>query len=60
LKASEVLTEENFKQRLLEKIDSIDFDKAKKDVENLLKDTSSLKLWRKEFFRVICGKIKFQ
>ncbi|MCG2712080.1 MAG: nucleotidyl transferase AbiEii/AbiGii toxin family protein [Candidatus Omnitrophica bacterium] len=60
LKSSEVLTEENFKQRLLEKIDSIDFDKAKKDVENLLKDTSSLKLWCKEFFRVICEKIKFQ
>ena len=59
LKAVEVLTEENLKQRLLEKIDSVDFDKAKEDVENLLKDLSSLNLWSKEFFRVICGKIQY-
>lgn len=59
LKADEVLTEEILKQKLFEKIDSIDFNKAKKDVENLLKDPSSLELWSKEFFRVVCVKIKF-
>lgn len=57
LKGKDVLTEEILKQRLREKIDSIDFKNAKKDVETLLKDTSSLKLWSKEFFRVICERI---
>lgn len=58
LKTNESLTEEVLKQKLKEKIDSIDFDSAKKDVEALLKDPSSLKLWSGEFFKVICEKIK--
>jgi len=53
----EVLNEKKFKQMLYKKIESIDFLKAKKDVVNLLKDTSSLDLWSKDFFQTICGKI---
>ena len=56
--ANEFLTEKILKQMLQEKIESIDFNNAKKDVENLLKDPSLLDLWSDEFFRVICKKIK--
>ena len=52
------LTEKMLKEMLLEKVKTINFDKAKKDVENLLKDTSSIKLWSKEYFRAVCHKIK--
>lgn len=58
LKADESLTEEILKQRFQERIACTDFNNAKKDVENLLKDPSSLELWSKEFFRTICEKIK--
>ncbi len=51
------LTEELLKSVLRERIERIDFRSAKKDVENLLKDTSSLSLWSKEYFRVVCDKI---
>jgi len=39
-----VVTEENFKEFLLEKLESIDFAKAKKDVERFLVDKEELKL----------------
>ncbi len=58
LEANESLTEELMKQKLREKISSTDFNNARKDVENLLKDPSSLELWSEEFFRIICEKIK--
>ncbi|MBI5416974.1 nucleotidyl transferase AbiEii/AbiGii toxin family protein [Candidatus Poribacteria bacterium] len=58
LKADESLTEKVLKQRLHERIDSIDFNDAKKDVENLLKDPSSLKLWSVEFFKIVCEQVK--
>ncbi|MBI4651338.1 nucleotidyl transferase AbiEii/AbiGii toxin family protein [Candidatus Desantisbacteria bacterium] len=60
LKASESLTEKVLKQKLQERIESIDFEDAKKDVENLLKDPSSLEVWSGEFFKVICGKVKVE
>jgi hypothetical protein len=58
IKADEILTEEILKEKLLERIDLLDFNKASGDVENLLKDPSSLELWSKEFFRIICNKIR--
>jgi predicted nucleotidyltransferase component of viral defense system len=58
LKKGIYLTEKMLKEMLLEKVKTINFDKAKKDVENLLKDTSSIKLWSKEYFRAVCQKIK--
>jgi predicted nucleotidyltransferase component of viral defense system len=58
LKKNACLNEKTLKGMLLEKIKTTDFDKAKEDVENFLKDTSSLKLWSGEYFRVICDKIK--
>lgn len=58
IKANEILTEEILKEKLLKRIDLLDFNKASGDVENLLKDPSSLELWSKEFFRIICNKIR--
>ncbi|MDD4202193.1 MAG: nucleotidyl transferase AbiEii/AbiGii toxin family protein [Candidatus Omnitrophica bacterium] len=52
------LTEYRFIQLLQDKIDSTDFENAKKDVEPLLKDPLSIVVWSKEFFSTICKKIK--
>ncbi|MBC8183528.1 nucleotidyl transferase AbiEii/AbiGii toxin family protein, partial [candidate division KSB1 bacterium] len=57
LEATESLTKEILKKKLQERINSTDFVYATRDVETLLKDPSSLKLWSKEFFNVICEKI---
>ena len=58
LEAGQSLTEEGLKQMLEKKIGSTDFNEAKKDVEPLLKNPSSLEVWSEAFFRVICGKLK--
>lgn len=58
LEAGESLTEEALRQKLQERISSIDFNDAKRDVEILLKGQASLELWSEEFFRVVGGKIK--
>ena len=52
------LTEGALKEMLLDRIDSLDFDDAGKDVGNFIKDTSSLELWSKDYFKAICEKIK--
>jgi predicted nucleotidyltransferase component of viral defense system len=58
LGARERLTEDNLKKRLLKRIDTLDFSKARKDVQSLLKDPASIQVWSKDFFKVICNKIK--
>lgn len=58
LDAHASLDETLLKKMLLEKIAAVDFKNATKDVENFLKDTSSLKLWSKQYFEVVCAKIK--
>jgi len=58
LEADDALTEETLKQKLQDRIIATDFNDARKDVENLLKDPSSLELWSDDFFNVICGKVK--
>lgn len=57
LEADETLTEKKLKQLLNEKIETTDFDNAKRDVEHLLKDTASLKLWSDDFFKAVCEKL---
>ena len=50
---SESLTKEKFIKLLIEKIEEIDFDQAKKDVEPFLKNSGQreeLSLWSKTFF----------
>ena len=60
LEANETLTENSLKQKLAERIQHTDWDGAKNDVINLIKDQSSLELWSNDFFNVICDKIKVQ
>ncbi len=52
------LTESDLKQKLRERIKSTDWNSGKKDVENLIKDKSSLELWSDEFFNTICDRVK--
>lgn len=53
----DVLNGSTFKQMLYNKIESTDFLNAKKDVRNLIKDTSVLDLWSKDFFKAVCDKV---
>lgn len=56
----EKLTRENLQQKLQERIQSTDWQAARKDVENLLKDSSSLALWSEDFFEAICERIALE
>ncbi len=58
LKVDETLTEDLLKEKLQERIKTIDFRNAAIDVRNFLKEPSSLEVWSEEFFRVLCKKIK--
>lgn len=44
------LSHDDLMKMLYQKIDTIDFDEAKKDVINFLKDRQAVDLWSKEFF----------
>ncbi len=57
LKTKEALTKKSLKQMLYEKIDTLDFRQARKDVEPLVKDAAAFQIWSKDFFNVICDKI---
>lgn len=54
----EPLTESVLKQLLLDKIDNVDFDAAKKDVINFIKDKFALTVWSTDFFRDLTNKLK--
>jgi predicted nucleotidyltransferase component of viral defense system len=58
LLSQETLTDEILKQKFQDRIDNVDFEMARKDVENLVKDRSSLQLWSRDFFRAVCEEIK--
>ncbi len=58
LEADKSLTEDMLKQMFEKKIGSTNFNEAKRDVEHLLKNPSSLEVWSNKFFRAICEKIK--
>lgn len=46
-------TEEELKEMLRYRFDSIDFAQAKKDVEPFIHDTNSLNIWSADFFKQI-------
>ena len=46
----EPLTLETVKKLLSEKFSSVDFESAKEDVAKFIKDTESLKIWKKDLF----------
>ena len=43
---------------LTEKINSIDFDAAKKDVINFIKDKSDVNMWSTDFFHELTRQLK--
>lgn len=54
------LTKENLHQQLLNKIESLDIEKAKQDIIEFVKDKRSIEIWSKDFFRHIAHEIKFE
>lgn len=53
------LKEKDVKKLLLEKLDTIDIQKIKKEISVFLKDKSKLNVWNKDFFASVINKIKF-
>ena len=43
---------------LCEWFDKIDYDNAKEDVMDFIKDRSSLAIWSSDFFKAITGELK--
>ncbi len=52
------LTENILKEKIVKRIETTDFNNAKKDVKNFIKDPTSLQLWSKEFFIAVCEKVR--
>ncbi|MCC8130336.1 MAG: nucleotidyl transferase AbiEii/AbiGii toxin family protein [Oscillospiraceae bacterium] len=49
---------DELKRILCERFDLIDYEQAKRDVEPFIRDTSSLDIWSKEFFKQITNDLK--
>ncbi len=56
---SQKFTDEDIKQMLYDKFDSIDYTQAKKDVEPFVRDSSMLDLWGADFFKQITQSLSF-
>ncbi len=56
----EILTEGRFREILMEKIASLDVDKARADVVRFLPDTSLVESWSRDFFMAVAEKVKVQ
>ena len=54
------LTEEDFLELLMDRIEQVDFESAKDDVINFIKDQDALKVWNKLFFKDIIKEIIFE
>lgn len=59
LDSSVLVTPNYFKQLLLEKINHVDFDNAKLDIQRFIKDSDRLNVWSKVFFKSIVDQIVF-
>lgn len=55
-----VLTHQNIKNLLLQRIESLDIAKAKNDVQPFIKDIREIELWSKEFFVAVAQTIKIE
>ena len=58
IKIPENLTKKNIKELLLERLKTLDVDKAKNDVQPFIKDMREIELWSKEFFETVIENIK--
>lgn len=57
-KEGDVLSLEEVKRMLCERFDNIDFEKAKDDVRDFIKDKASLNIWSSGFFKAITESLK--
>lgn len=58
IKIPEELTKQTIKELLLQRIETLNVDKAKNDVQPFVKDAKETELWSKEFFMAIIENIK--
>jgi hypothetical protein len=58
IKIPENLTKENIKELLLERLETLDVEKAKNDVQPFIKDMREIEFWSKEFFVAVIENIK--
>ena len=56
-KKDDALTLEEVKKMLCERFDGIDFEKAKDDVKEFIKDKAALDVWSRDFFKAITNRI---
>jgi len=54
------LNEAMFLKLLMDRIDAVDFESAKTDVEPFLKDKATLNLWNNDFFKALSKNIVFE
>ena len=54
------LTKQTIKELLLQRIESLDVEKAKNDVQPFIKDIREIELWSKEFFKAVVENIKIK
>lgn len=57
-KECDALSIDDVKKMLCERFDKIDYDNAKEDVMDFIKDRSSLAIWSSDFFKAITGELK--
>ena len=55
---SEALTQEAFRTELFTAIDKLDVDQARKEVEPFVKNSGSLTIWSRDFFRSVADRVK--
>ncbi len=53
-----ILTEDRFRKILMEKIASLNVDRARADVARFLPDTSLVEIWSRDFFMAVAKKVK--
>jgi hypothetical protein len=58
IKIPDTLNKESIKELLLQRIETLDVEKAKNDVQPFIKDIREIELWSKEFFIAVLENIK--
>jgi hypothetical protein len=59
MRESETLTREKFRTMLLDRIEEVDIDSARRDVRPFIQDPQRLDVWSKPFFMAVLEKIKY-
>ncbi|MCD6212223.1 MAG: nucleotidyl transferase AbiEii/AbiGii toxin family protein [Sulfurovum sp.] len=55
----DTLTEEKLKELLKEKIDTLDIEKAKEDIQVFVRDQSVLDFWSRDYFKLLTDRMAF-